>query len=806
MSYGGVLSFLILHLIVLVYSAAPGLECRIYVSSSDGINNTSCWTGGVQTPCATIDLAIQGTAALQYNCSSGILINLSPGTYTLDTTSLLEEHNVSIVGSSGNVSVTCLNKMPFSFENWLSFESVSLYNCYDNSNTGMLTSSQSVDCNGTVTSLELHHIAVNPSDSQSCINFRASTHICNNSETQITNYTSPLRVCVDLSSQTYCNTLMPTTDDSYVYNILLLCDNTGDSSNVTLEAMTMGSKNMSGKVTLQLGHECNVIYFGECNYSTCTDDHYCPLSKDTIYNYVHYHRNSYINEKPNDTCHDNATATLCAVCHSDDGVPINMINECINCKEHPLGLLYFVLLEILPITIIVLLIIAFNIQLTNGFLNGLVFFSQVMSIAYAEMILEAAATPIERKWLYSEPTIIFNLDFISMFNSTILPLCITPNMSPLGAISFWYVIGFYPLLLLLLLYVWITLYDKGYKCVVLVTRPFHRCMARFWSMTGIEPSFTHSIASIYILCFTQLAATSFKILRFRKLIHTTDKSVKFFYDATVKYFGNHDHAFAGSFAILVLIILIVLPTLYILLYPFKWFHKLLDRLHLRKQLLISLGDVFTGPYKNGSKNTFDYRFFAGLYLLARLVILFQLFAPTYFAIQITQGSCSLLIAIMILIFRPFQRDIHSFGEVLFLGFIVILSVSTTGVILLRPDVNVTLSETHFLLGFIFNCLVISFLVLYVIYWSCKVCINCYRYYKYYQINNYVNKNGEDQSLIGNDDDWIADRMENPQEYDERHVSVRINDFSQEENQDEADSKNTAAATFGSTTNPSIQVD
>ena len=125
--------------LVLVYSAA-GLECRIYVSSSDGINNTSCWTGGVQTPCATIDLAIQGTAALQYNCSSGILINLSPGTYTLDTTSLLEQqvlrNNVSIIGMRDGsryeeVSITCLHVSSSSY-NWLRyivFECVSLYNC-----------------------------------------------------------------------------------------------------------------------------------------------------------------------------------------------------------------------------------------------------------------------------------------------------------------------------------------------------------------------------------------------------------------------------------------------------------------------------------------------------------------------------------------------------------------------------------------------------------------------------------------------------------------------------------------------------
>uniref|UniRef100_A0A1X7U3W2 Uncharacterized protein n=1 Tax=Amphimedon queenslandica TaxID=400682 RepID=A0A1X7U3W2_AMPQE len=67
----------------------------IYVSSSDGINNTSCWTGGVQTPCATIDLAIQGAATpverggvqiLRNN--SGIVIYLLPGTYT---STVLEE-------------------------------------------------------------------------------------------------------------------------------------------------------------------------------------------------------------------------------------------------------------------------------------------------------------------------------------------------------------------------------------------------------------------------------------------------------------------------------------------------------------------------------------------------------------------------------------------------------------------------------------------------------------------------------------------------------------------------------------------
>ena len=51
---------------------------------------------------------------------------------------------------------------------------------------------------------------------------------------------------------------------------------------------------------------------------------------------------------------------------------------------------------------------------------------------------------------------------------------------------------------------------------------------------------------------------------------------------------------------------------------------------------------------------------------------------------------------------------------------------------------------------------------------------------------------EDQPLVGNDDDWIADRMENPQEYDEQHVPFRLDDLSVEYPQD-----NTVAANYGS---------
>ena len=463
-------------------------------------------------------------------------------------------------------------------------------------------------------------------------------------------------------------------------------------------------------------------------------------------------------------------------CTSDNGVPINYLT-CANCDEHyPLGILVFILIEILPITLMVILIIILNIQLTNGSINGVVFYSQIIAIINSLPNCPNIYT------LSIIPCSIFNLDFTPFLYT--YPLCITPHMSPLGAISFWYVIGFYPLLLLLLIYVWIILYDKGFRCVVFITRPFHCCMARFWSMTGIEPSLTNSIASIYILSFTQLTATSFKILSFS--IDNNDNGVSFFYDLKQSYFHGA-HGFVCFIAILVLLIVILLPTLYIQFYPFKWFHKLLGCLRLRKQLLISLGDIFTGPYENGSGNTFDYHFMTGLYLLARIIILFFFCFQQYQTpvVPITQVCCSFLLAVTIFIFRAFQRNIHNFSE-----FLIILVTAADGCINITSDGTANGVFWIIVMPIINGLVFVTIIPGYIMYKMIKAC--CYCYKKYNPVTKGVQEDTE--PIVVKDDDWVADRMENPQEYNEQHVAVRLFEVSEEHHQPIA---TTTAAMYGS---------
>ena len=158
----------------------------------------------------------------------------------------------------------------------------------------------------------------------------------------------------------------------------------------------------------------------------------------------------------------------------------------------------------------------------------------------------------------------------------------------------------------------------------------------------------------------QLATTSFKLLHF---------------EIGNNYNSIWSRCLAGIFAILVLILLVLIPMLYIQLYPFKPFHKLLEYLHLNKlQILTSLGDVFTGPYKNGTTNKLDYRYFAGIYLLMRIIILLLHFIPVFVIIPSVQASIFLLFCGLIMMCRPYQGSVNNFNVFFIFLFLVIYSV------------------------------------------------------------------------------------------------------------------------------------
>ena len=260
------------------------------------------------------------------------------------------------------------------------------------------------------------------------------------------------------------------------------------------------------------------------------------------------------------------------------------------------------------------------------------------------------------------------------------------------------------------------MYNRGYRCVVCIVRPIHRLLARFWRLFGIQPSLSHTVASLYTLCFTQIAATSLKILHptIYKDVDSKNHTV-FFYDGTQHYFSGL-HGFAGTIAIVILIVLCV-TVAYLLLHPLRLFQWCFGKLKFQKDLIISVTDVFNGPFKDGtSNNTWDYRYFAGIHFIMQLIIMISYCTPSPIVVivAIKMSVCGLYI-VALLIFRPYKRNIHNFSEVLIVTILIGLSASP-------------LSE--YVIGFlpIMSGFILLFIVTpYCCYWMIKKCRHCCQY-------------------------------------------------------------------------------
>ena len=95
---------------------------------------------------------------------------------------------------------------------------------------------------------------------------------------------------------------------------------------------------------------------------------------------------------------------------------------------------------------------------------------------------------------------IWNLDFFQFF---IPSFCISSDMSTLHKLSLDYVVAIYPLLLTVIIYFCIEMYDSRVRVVVCVWSPFQMCLCSFQKEVGLQ-----EISDQCFCCFS--AAVIFK--------------------------------------------------------------------------------------------------------------------------------------------------------------------------------------------------------------------------------------------------------------------------------------------------------
>lgn len=206
-------------------------------------------------------------------------------------------------------------------------------------------------------------------------------------------------------------------------------------------------------------------------------------------------------------------------------------------------------------------------------ISGFIFFCQVFAPVFTIYSNKFYIGNIGK--LYTTMYDVWNLNFFNSFEP--FHYCISPKIrGAIPLIAMDYLVALYPLLLTCALYCTISMYNYDFRPVVCLCRPVHHCVARMRGAWSIKTSITHALAAFLLLSFIKFTVTSYNLLAPSYLYNQSGhiEDLRVYYDGTMELFKG-EHIFYGSIAIFTLAIFVVLPTLVLLLFPFKWFHLVL---------------------------------------------------------------------------------------------------------------------------------------------------------------------------------------------------------------------------------------
>ena len=390
----------------------------------------------------------------------------------------------------------------------------------------------------------------------------------------------------------------------YHYSDLPICEQTGE----TLTVLKY--------YCVTYNTEKQVASAGECLY------HHSGIGK--MYT-VHIGNYTELNSA---ICGDfNRKGMLCSECAKGMFVPYSYHVSCIDtCVPSKVNWIKYFLITLLPTTVFYVFIIIFKINVHSSLLLGFILILQVLTSPFFAHFVEGYFRIAGHNFTYIITYIfmllggIWNLDFFRGIDSSI---CL--RLSPLGQLSLEYVTVLYTLLLIAGTYILIGWHDRQVKIVVKIWKPIYKFCILFRKNWNIHSSVIDSFATFLILCNVKVLNVCIDILKPVKVYQLTQEGGyrwSVFIDPKLQYYGKHHLPYA-MLAIFMFIFFVMLPIIFLLLYPTRLCQNILAKLPNRWQILLKiLVDSFQGIYKDGTEpNTKDCRWFSAVPFIVRLIVL-----------------------------------------------------------------------------------------------------------------------------------------------------------------------------------------
>ncbi|XP_064390096.1 uncharacterized protein LOC135338017 [Halichondria panicea] len=415
----------------------------------------------------------------------------------------------------------------------------------------------------------------------------------------------------------------------------------------------------------------------------------------------------------------NRTGRLCGKClpgHAPLAYSYDM--RCIKCPEGIANIWKYILVAYGPLTLFYFIVLFFKINATSSHLHGFLWYSQAMSVpAFARVAYIAMVGDATQVFLFHTLIPIYSVWSLDILRSLQLEICL--DISTLALFAMDYALAMYPLLLTVISYILIKLHDRDYRVMVLLWRPFRCIFKKFRRNWNIRNSVIDAYVTCFLLSFVKVLNTSIDILTpTRATDLTSGKSTwVLYYDGTVDYLGT-EHLPYAILTIIIDIVMIVAPAILLVLYPFKWFQRLISCLRVKGHILQTVMDSFQGCYKDGTEpGTRDYRWYAAVPIMSRFIA-FTLISVTLDSAYFPWGTVAVVSTLVLtVISQPYKEKFAVYTKIdcVFLGFLAITFATIDGKNL-TGLIHFSLRETNVILLGISVTAPIFYMVGITLYW------------------------------------------------------------------------------------------
>ena len=320
------------------------------------------------------------------------------------------------------------------------------------------------------------------------------------------------------------------------------------------------------------------------------------------------------------------------------------------------GWFFYILSELIPVTVVFITVIVLNISFTSGAVNGFILFSQLLSSLRIDANGYITFSPTLTHFTtgYQVMYGVFNFD---MFQVEPLSFCLFTSASALDALAIKYITIIYALLLIASV-VWCM-----NRCHAIM-----RCFGKYCRFTTVKTSVIHGLSAFFILCYSQCLKVSLNLVSGYNLSVRVGSKLELgkrvTLNANIRYFRGK-HLLYALPALFCLLTLGALPPVLLLVYPIL--KKVLAYFGQDQSRLVKYSSRMVPVYRlKPLLDTFEccfrdkLRFFAGVYFMYRWIplllgIFFSNFSAFYTALEIS----IIIILILHMLSQPYTQRIYN---------------------------------------------------------------------------------------------------------------------------------------------------